>query len=228
MSASLSKLRTLVMSTIGLKVAMAASGAGLAAFVLFHMLGNLTVFAGQDTYNAYAAFLQGQGGLLWVARLGLLGLLVVHVACAINLSARNRAARPTAYAELRTQTTSWNAKLMLHTGIVIAAFIAYHLAHLTLGVVHPEHFDAVDAQGRHDVYLNFVESFKNPVIAITYVVANVAVASHLAHATSSMFRTLGLSVGGWRRPMSYVGPAFGTVIGIGNLSMPLAGLLGAL
>lgn len=213
-------------TTIGLKIAMAVSGLLLVGFVLFHMVGNLQVFGGRDVYNDYAAFMQGLGGIIWVARLGLLGLLVVHVGAAVALTRRNLAARPQRYAGLQTQRTSPAARTMTLTGIVVLAYIAYHLAHFTLGVAHPEHFGALDAQGRHDVYTNFVLSFQNPIIVVTYLVANLAVAAHLAHATSSMFRTLGLSVGRLKQPIAMVGPAVGIAVALGNTAMPLACLMG--
>jgi succinate dehydrogenase / fumarate reductase cytochrome b subunit len=207
---------------------MALTGAGMVGFVLAHMVGNLQIFSGQDVYNDYAVFMQGLGGLLWVMRLGLLVMLGLHVWSAVTLAQRNRAARPTAYASVKNKRTTLHAQYMLYTGVAIALYIAYHLAHFTLGVVHTEHFAAVDALGRHDVYNNFVMSFQNPIITILYCAANIAVASHLAHAVSSTFRTLGISHGRFKAPLAKVGPAIGVVVGVGNLSMPLACLLGVI
>lgn len=213
-------------SSIGLKVAMAVSGLGLVGFVLFHMLGNLQLFAGRDAFNSYAHFMQSLGGLLWVARLGLLGMLVMHVGAALTLIRRNAAARPQRYASLRVRRTTPYARTMTYTGVVVLAYIAYHLAHLTLGMAHPEYFDAVDELGRRDVYTNLVISFSNPAIAVTYVLANLAVAAHLAHATSSMFRTLGISVGRLKAPLAAVGPAIGLAVALGNTALPLSCWLG--
>ena len=199
-------------STIGLKVIMAASGAGLVLFVLQHMVGNLQVFAGPGVYNDYAAFMQGLGAIKWVA-----------------LSRRNRAARPQAYSGgLATKATSVHARWMLGSGLVVLTYLAYHIAHFTLGVVHSEHFGAIDSLGRHDVYDNFVLSFQNPVITTLYCVANVALASHLAHAVTSTFRTLGISQARLKSPLAKVGPAIGVTVAAGNLAMPLACLLGFL
>ena len=220
--------RSLWISTIGLKIVMAGTGLLLVGFVVFHMLGNLQVFAGREAFNDYAEFMQSLGGLLWVARLSLLGLLVAHVGSAILLVRRNMAARPKAYARSRHQRSSPWGRTMMLTGVVVLAYIAYHLAHFTLGVAHPEHFGGLDEAGRHDVYTNFVLSFQNPVIVGTYVFANIAVAAHLAHATTSVFRTLGFSVGRIKDPIAKVGPALGAVVAIGNLAMPLACLFGAL
>jgi succinate dehydrogenase / fumarate reductase cytochrome b subunit len=218
--------RTLWTTTIGLKVIMAASGLGLVGFVVFHMLGHLQVLAGgRDAYNAYAHFMYGLGGFLWAARAGLLGLLVVHVLSALKLKQRNDAAREAQYAVKKDQATTLFAKTMLATGAALLAFIGYHLAHFTLGLVHPERFDAVDAEGRHDVFGNFVYSFQDPLIFLLYAVAIALLCSHLAHACTSIFRTLGLMHGRFRPFMAKVGPALALFLVVGYLLPPLACLL---
>ncbi len=205
---------------------MAISGLGLVGFVLFHMLGNLQLFKGRDAYNDYAAFMQGWRGMLWVARAGLLAFLVVHVGSAVKLTRRNRAARTLAYRTLRHRSSSRSGRLMLQSGLVVLLFVIYHLAHFTFGLVHAEGFELQDAYGRPDVFDNVVLSFQNPWIAGSYVVANLALASHLAHAVTSTFKTLGVAVGRAKRGFELVGPAVGLVVATGNISMPIACLVG--
>ena len=56
-------------SSVGAKVIVALTGLGLVTFVVFHMIGNLKMFQGPDSINAYAYFLKhSTGALLWVAR----------------------------------------------------------------------------------------------------------------------------------------------------------------
>lgn len=217
-------------STISLKIVMALTGLLGAGFVLFHMLGNLQVFLGRDAYNDYAEFMQGLGALKWVARLGLLTILVLHVLTAIVLFRRNQGARPDRYMELRQRRTSLAAMYMTELGVVLLLFIIYHLLHFTIGVVHHqigqvEYFtmqQITEAGPRRDLYTHFIASFQQPAIAITYVVASVALAAHLAHGATSMFKTLGIAVGRWKVPFEVLGPAFGVLIGLGNISMPIA------
>jgi succinate dehydrogenase / fumarate reductase, cytochrome b subunit len=202
---------------------MALTGVGMVGFVLLHMVGHLQVFLGQDAYNTYAAMMQDLGGIKWVARLGLVVILVVHVACAIGLRARNAAARPERYARLRPRASTWYGRSMLLTGWVVLAFILFHLAHFTAELVAYE--PLVDALGRRDIYTNFVRSFQNPLILATYLFAVTAVSFHLAHAVGSMLRTLGLAQGRLRAPLSKLGPALGLVTGVGFAVVPLACLL---
>jgi succinate dehydrogenase / fumarate reductase cytochrome b subunit len=217
-------------STLSLKIVMALTGLAGAGFVLIHMIGNLQVFLGRDAYNDYAEFMQGLGALKWAARLGLLTILVLHVVTAIVLFRRNQSARPERYAELKPRRTSIAALYMTELGLVLLFFIIYHIAHFTLGVVHGEFngdpYFTLEQMGengmRRDLYSHFIKSFQQPAIALTYIVASIALGAHLAHGATSMFKTLGLAIGRWRVPFEVVGPAFGVLIGLGNISMPIA------
>jgi succinate dehydrogenase / fumarate reductase cytochrome b subunit len=219
-----------LMSTLSLKIIMALTGLAAAGFVLFHMAGNLQMFLGRDAYNTYAEFMQGLGALKWIARGGLLTILFAHVGAAVLLVQRNQRARPDRYADLRPRKTSIAALYMAELGLVLLFFIVYHIAHFTLGVVHSD-FGGIDYAGlqqateagsRRDLYSHVVMSFQQPLIASLYIVANIALAMHLAHGATSMFKTVGLAVGRWKVPFEIVGPAFGVIVGLGNISMPLA------
>ena len=85
-------------SSIGGKVTMAVTGLLLFGFVVAHLLGNLQLLKGPEAINSYAKMLHDLGPLLWVARLGLLAIFVLHVVTAIRLSRANKAARPVPYA----------------------------------------------------------------------------------------------------------------------------------
>lgn len=213
-------------STISLKIVMAVTGVAMAGFVFFHMLGNLQVFLGREAYNDYAEFMQSLGPALWVARLGLLTVLGLHVTTAVLLVQRNLRARPEGYAKLESQRTSFAAKYMAELGIVLLLFIVYHILHFTAGIVHADLgaslIETTDAGTRRDLFTHFINSFQQPAIAISYIIANLALAYHLAHGMTSMFKTLGVAVGRWKVPFEVLGPAYGVLIGLGNISMPLA------
>lgn len=214
-------------SSIALKITMAASGLFLALWVLAHIIGNLGIFLGRESFNDYAEFMQSLGAAKWANRALLAGALVAHIAAGVTISLRNKLARPEPYAGLRKRATTVAATVMLEGGLLIFAFVLYHLAHLTLGVVHPEHFDLVDGS-RPDVYANVVLSFQNPLIAGAYVVSNIAIAAHLSHGVQSGFKSLGLALGRFRRPIELAGPAYAVTILFGSVSIPLACLLGFL
>jgi succinate dehydrogenase / fumarate reductase cytochrome b subunit len=124
-----------VRSSLGKKYVMAVTGVLLIGFVLTHMAGNLLVFFGPDALNSYAAALKAKPYLLWPARVGLLLLFLLHLYVAIRLTLENRAARPQGYVYERTLQASFASRHMMLTGIVLLAFIVYHLAHFTFGLV---------------------------------------------------------------------------------------------
>jgi succinate dehydrogenase / fumarate reductase cytochrome b subunit len=124
-----------LLSSIGSKVIVAITGLLLVGFVLSHMAGNLLIFLGRDWLNEYAHHLKSLGPFLWVLRIGLLAVFVVHIAMSLQLNYTNSNARPQGYVYEETMQASWASRHMVWTGLVLLAFIAYHLAHFTLGVV---------------------------------------------------------------------------------------------
>ncbi len=120
-------------STLGKKYLMAFSGAAMGLFVTGHMIGNLNLFLGPAALNQYAHFLQSLSELLWVARLGLLAMIGLHIWSALTLSAKSRAARPIAYSHDKTPFgASLVSRTMLLSGALIAIFVVYHLLHYTV------------------------------------------------------------------------------------------------
>ena len=227
--------KRLLDSTIGLKIIMAVTGLMLVGFVVQHMVANLQIFlpVGEDglhPLNRYAHALKSLGGLLWVARLGLLGGFVLHIWSAIRLKSMNDAARPVNYDGGKTNIQAGKPSYMMTlSGMVILAFVGYHLAHFTLGLVDVEAFkNSVTVNGivYHDVYKMTVAGFSQPLVAGLYIVANVLLGLHLHHAASSMFQTLGWRTGGYQELVDKIGPTIAIVVIAGNVAMPLAVLLG--
>lgn len=222
------RLRNPLATSIGSKTVMAVTGMMLFGFVLVHMLGNLQIFAGPDKLNAYAKGLADLGPLLWVARAGLLGLFALHLAAAYTIVRANRAARPDAYLSVKPQVTTYAARTMVYSGLLVLAFVVYHLAHFTFGWVAPSHAALLDASGRHDVYSMVVLGFRVPAIAISYVVAQAVLALHLSHGLSSAFQTLGVTHPRLAFLKAGFGRATAVLVFLGNVSMPLAALFGGL
>src|SRR3954451_9144890 len=129
-----------VRTSVGSKYVMALTGLGLIAFVLAHMAGNLLIFAGKAALNNYAHALESNPGLLWSARLGLLAIFLIHVVLGIRLTRQNMDARPVDYVYPDTVQASFASRHMLFTGLLILAFVLYHLLHFTFGVTDPGHF----------------------------------------------------------------------------------------
>ncbi len=218
-------------SSVGAKHIMAITGLALVLFVLVHMVGNLLIYVGRDALNTYAATLKGNPLLLWGARLGLLTMVAIHIGAALRLTMMNRAARPQKYVRFKPIRSPFYSRVMPLSGLILLAFIVYHLLHFTVGSVLPDHYAAteiVDGVERHDVYTMVVQGFQIPIVAISYIVAMVLLCMHLAHGVTSFFQSLGLEHPKYNRIFKYSGPAFATLIFIGNCSMPIAVLAGAI
>ena len=105
-------------------------------------------------------------------------------------------------------------------GIVIAAFIIFHLLHLTTGTIQPAPFDA------GHVYANVVGGFRIWWVSAIYVIALAAIGLLLYHGAWSWARTLGLSRSSatpLHRPVAIV---VAVLIWLGFTSIPLAILFG--
>lgn len=215
-------------SSIGAKALMAVTGLVLFGFVLVHMLGNLQLYLGPDHYNAYASFLKSQPEILWSARTVLLGSVLLHIVSGVRLNLLNRAARPEAYAQKVFTKATLTSRTMVLSGLVVLAFIIYHLLHFTVGLTDPTHYELMDPKGRHDVYAMVILGFQNVYVSLSYIVAMLLLGMHLNHGASSMFQSLGLNGPRYSSLTERIGPVFATIIVLGNISMPLAVLLGHL
>ena len=185
-------LQRLWRSSLGKKYVMAITGFGLWIFVIVHMLGNLQIFLGPEKINSYAALLKATPALLWSARIGLLFIATLHVVAATQLVRANRRARPISYKFKKPVDSTFANRTMWISGLIIFAFILFHLAHFTFGWVYPEFLRMEDAAGRHDVYRMMITGFSNPVVSIFYIVSMGLLLSHLSHGVSSLFQSLGL------------------------------------
>jgi len=214
--------RTLALNIVRAKTLMAVTGAGLVLFVVAHMLGNLQVFLGQDALNEYAYKLKSMPALLWVARTGLLAIFVGHLALAFYLRQRNREARSESYAYSDPVEASFASRTMLLSGLVIFAFVVYHLLHFTLGVTDPSLLHLTDGQGRHDVYTMVVTSFRNIFVSSAYVIAMLVLGVDLSDAIASIFQTFGFVSAKTRLWIERTGFAVAVLLMIGNISIPAA------
>ena len=218
-------------SAIGKKALMAASGLALFGFVLVHMLGNLKLYQGPEKLNAYAGWLREigmpalpYGGALWIARLVLLGAVVVHILAAYQLTVLSRRARPIGYKSLVAKT-DYASRTMRWGGFIILLFVIYHLAHLTWGTVHPAftpHESGADGHNVYFAYENVVAGFQVWWVSAFYMLAQLCLGLHLYHGLWSTLQSLGLpsqSEQPWRHRVALV---FALVVTIGNLSFPIA------
>jgi succinate dehydrogenase / fumarate reductase, cytochrome b subunit len=213
-------------SSLGKKYVMALTGFALFAFVIAHMAGNLQIFLGADSINAYAAFLKARPALLWSARAGLLVVAILHITAAIQLVRINRRARPIGYNDNKVVASSLAQRTIFMSGLIILAFIIYHLLHFTFGATNPDYLGYRDSLGRHDVYRMMIAGFSNVWVSLFYVIAMGLLCLHLSHGVSSMFQSLGLRRRAITRSINLFARTMALVIFIGNVAIVVAVLTG--
>lgn len=214
---------TFLGSSIGQKVVMAVTGLVLYGFVVGHMVGNLQLFLpnGREALQHYSEFLREflHGGGLWLARGGLLLAVGLHIWAAVTLTLANWSARPVGYREWQPRESTYASRTMVWSGPLLALFILYHLAHLTLGIAGQ---GFVEGQ----VYDNVVTGFSNPFVSAFYILAMLALGLHMYHGFWSMLQTLGMSHARWWAVRRLVAGALAGLVVLGNVSMPVAVLTG--
>lgn len=222
----MSNLTRFYQSSLGKKYIMAVTGFALFVFVIIHMLGNLQIFMGQDAINSYAEFLKARPALLWSVRAGLLLVAVLHIVSALQLAWMNRAARPAKYEENKVVAAGLASQTILFSGLIVLAFIVYHLLHFTVGVTHPELLQLRDPKGRHDVYRMMILAFSNIGISVFYIVSMGLLLLHLSHGVSSLFQSLGLRRKALARGIDRFARVSALVIFLGNCAIVIAVLMG--
>ncbi len=219
----MTKPLTFTQTPIGQKAIVAITGAILFAFVIGHLVGNLQVFLGPEHLNAYAEFLHSMPKALWAARFVLLASIITHIALTVQLTIKNNQARPVRYrmsTDMGDQgpLMKYARKTMILSGPIVAAFVVFHLAHLTLGadVVDGYRFDP------NDVYSNVIHGFRNPFITGFYVFANLLLGLHLYQGGHSLLQSLGLRSPRGGRNIRGAAMAFAALVTMGNVLIPLS------
>jgi succinate dehydrogenase / fumarate reductase cytochrome b subunit len=178
-------------STIGKKIAMAVSGLLLVGFLVTHVVSNLAIFSDPGHLDAWGRFLRSTGPFLWIARGGLVLMAVVHVVAATQLTLRDRAARPAAYAAAPGKGSRWLALGMRVGGVVLLVFLFIHLANLTWGTWHPAFVHGAVGQNVFDLFSAWHG------VALFYVIAMAFLGLHLGHGIWSSFQSLGINHPTW-------------------------------
>jgi succinate dehydrogenase (or fumarate reductase) cytochrome b subunit, b558 family len=213
--------------SIGRKAVVAVTGLFMVLFIITHLLGNSTIFAGPDGINAYAEKLRGLGPFVLVFRIFMAAMLVVHVIFAVLLTLENRAANPGKYAVKKMLKTTFAGETMIWTGLLLLAFIVYHLLQFTLHIT-PDVVLGNDAKNRSDVFTMVFTSFRVTPIALAYVAAMVTLFLHLSHGIQSIFQTFGLNNDKTMPQFSLLGKLLSALFLVGYSAIPVLILAGIL
>jgi len=214
-------------SSIGKKMIVAATGVILILFVIGHLLGNLQIFLGPEWINSYSQHLRDLGPLLWIIRFVLLCTVALHIYFTILLAIENRRARPDRYIDKENVKATWASRHMVVSGLVVLAFVIFHLLHFTARKFNPQFpLLKLDPLNRYDVYSMMVYGFQNIYVSAFYVVGLFLLTLHLTHGASSFLQSLGLNNKKLNPRLAWAGRIFAWLLFAGYTSIPVAVLIG--
>lgn len=198
-------------SSIGKKLMMAVTGTGFIGFLTVHLVGNLTLYSGQDLFTSYVKHLHALGPLITLAELGLLSFAIIHIVIGTLLFYKNLMARPVRYrVKKNAGGRTIGSATQPYTGFIILAFLILHL----LNFHFAEHTN-------ESLYQLVSSAFANPLYVGVYVIAMIVVAIHVSHGFWSLFQTLGANHPKYMPLIQKLGIAVSLVFGIGFGFVPI-------
>ena len=220
-------LKRLFTSTLGRKYLMGASGLGLVLFVIVHLLGNLTLYAHSgDPINTYAARLEGLGVGLIVLELGLVGMIILHIVTAFQVTYSSKVARPIDYSSAKSKNgpskNNLSSRNMIWTGVVLLVFLVIHIKQFKYGSSVDEGYTAtVNGVMVRDLYRLVVETFVQLKWTAFYVACMLFLGIHLRHGFWSAFQSLGIINPRWSKPIYATGLILALLLSFGFLFIPI-------
>ena len=206
---------------------MAVTGIIMIAYLIAHMIGNLHAFQGAKQYNDYALFLRSFGEpalpyrtLLTAIEIVLSVSVIAHIWAAVSLWRQAKRARPVGYVTKKANAQTYASRTMRWGGVIVLAFIIYHLLDMTAGTINL-------AKGHAEPFDRLVASFTNPWVTAFYVISLVLLGMHLRHGIWSVTQTLGQSNKRRERTVNAAAIVLSTLLIAGFLVVPLAIAIGA-
>ena len=199
-------------SSIGKKQVMAVTGLLFCLFITVHLTGNLTIYAGKESFLSYVDHLHSIEALVTLAEFGLIFFAVLHIGMGLYLFFENRMARPVAYAVKKSaggQTIG--SSTAPYSGALILVFVIFHLIK----------FRFVDKMTINDFTILSDTFAPFGFWTVFYVVGVTIVAVHVSHGAWSLFQTLGLNHPKYMPFIERLAIVFSLIIGIGFASIPV-------
>lgn len=210
-------MSNLFTSSIGRKLVMSLSGLFLILFLLVHLVANLMIFGGQESYNAMTEFM---GSPVVVTMVPVLALgFIIHIAYAFILTLKNRSARPVEYkVQDLSKSSTWESRNMFVLGLIVFGILALHLYDFWAKMQLPE---LLGQHGHENPFQLVVEKFTNPVMVAIYLAWIVALWFHLRHGFWSAFQSVGLNNQKWIKRWRCAAKIYAMVVAVGFAIIPL-------
>ncbi|MFC1862530.1 succinate dehydrogenase cytochrome b subunit [Thermodesulfobacteriota bacterium] len=198
-------------SSIGKKLVMAVTGLIFCSFLAVHLIGNLTIYLGKNSFNSYSDHLHSYGLILNALELGLLAFALIHIFFATIIYFENLRARPHGYVMKKgTGGETISSRTAPYTGLYILIFVIIHLIMFTFR-----------DRSAHNVFEVVAGTFQNSLYIIFYVFSVIVVAFHVKHGLWSGFQTLGLNHPKYMPAIRIISLVFSLTVGVGLGSIPV-------
>jgi succinate dehydrogenase / fumarate reductase cytochrome b subunit len=208
------------LSSISHKYVVALAGLFLMLFLCFHLFTNLLMLKGDGESFQQAVEFLSANPLIKAMEYVLFAGFIIHILFGVLVWATNSQARPVKYYVAQASETSYFSKFMIHTGLIILAFLIIHLNNfffVKLGwAPMPEY-----AADSHDFFSMAVVKFQEPIYSLIYLVSFVFLGFHLKHAFQSAFQTLGLNHNKYFPAIKVIGTLYALAISIGFSIIPI-------
>lgn len=223
-------------STIGQKLVMGLTGLFLISFLVVHVGLNACIWANDngEMFNKGAHFM----GTMVVIRIMEVGLFIgffIHIIQGYALTAYNVSRRGTAYRVNKGYGSKWYSRSMGLLGTLLLLFLIMHIYHFWI----PSRFGGMwnvrpleeatynnGAVTIHNLYLEMINVFRNPVVVVLYVIGCISLAYHLAHGFKAAFRTFGVHNSRYYSAIKAVGYSFSVIVPLAFAMMPVSMYLG--
>jgi succinate dehydrogenase / fumarate reductase cytochrome b subunit len=198
-------------SSIGKKLMMSITGLAFIVFLMAHLAGNLTIYGGKDSFNAYAEKLHSLGPVLKLMEAGLITFAVIHIATGLWLFYLNFTARPEKYQVNKCGGgRTIGSRTMPYTGLFLLFFVVFHLSNFTF------------ADKTNTTIFEIVSNaFQSPYYITFYVFAMIVAAVHVSHGFWSAFQTLGFNHSKYMPAIMILSIVFAVVVGVGFGFLPI-------
>jgi len=213
---------SVVWSSVGNKILNGLTGLFLSLFVLGHLAGNTALFMGPKPFNLYSDFLMSLGSLIIAIELGLVLIVLIHALAAVMVWISKLQGRPEKYSMVTNaggeSHKTWSSVTMIYTGVLIFAFIVYHVTTFKYGAYYTAVYNGKEVR---DLYKLVVEAYSNPIIVVWYELIMILLGMHLRHGFWSAFQSLGVNHPKYSPIIKVVGWIIALVVSLGFLAIPL-------
>jgi succinate dehydrogenase / fumarate reductase cytochrome b subunit len=216
----MSTFRRVLTSSVGTKLLIGLTGLALFVYLILHLIGNVLIFAGDETFNHYSHALISNP-LIIPIEVGLLLIFLLHVYKTVTNYFANMAARPTRYEKKEyaghTSRKTVASSTMIFSGLLTFLFVIVHVKQFKYGTWYLTQ----GAAPIRDLARLEIEVFRQPIWVAFYVICTLVVGLHLRHGIASGFQSIGFDHPVYTRRLLAWGLALAILIGGGLALVPV-------